>query len=149
MCSQRFRRWGNLPSSDLATGCAIIKSEGGGAEMVTLTDGAVEKLREMMEDRGPDENALRIFVKPGGCSGFSYGMALDAANDSDEVYNIKGIQVVVERDGLGLIGGSEVDFVDDFSGQGFRISNPNATTTCGCGSSFRTATQAGEPGSCD
>jgi iron-sulfur cluster assembly protein len=117
--------------------------------MVTLTDSAVEKLQEMLDGRGSDENALRIYVKPGGCSGFSYGMALDAGNDGDMNYEIKGIRVVVDKDNLDLIDGSEVDFVDDISGQGFRILNPNATTTCGCGSSFRTATNAGQPGSCD
>lgn len=117
--------------------------------MVTLTDSAVEKLQEMLDGRGSDENALRIYVKPGGCSGFSYGMALDAANDKDMNYEIKGIHVVVDKDNLDLIDGSEVDFVDDISGQGFRILNPNATSTCGCGSSFRTATNAGQPGSCD
>jgi iron-sulfur cluster assembly protein len=117
--------------------------------MVTLTDSAVDKLREMLEGRGSDENALRIFVKPGGCSGFSYGMALDAANDADETYDIQGIHVIVQKDSLELIAGSEVEYLDDISGQGFRIVNPNATTTCGCGSSFRTATNAGQPGSCD
>lgn len=117
--------------------------------MVTLTDSAAEKLREMIEDRDADENALRIYVKPGGCTGFSYGMALDHENPEDNVYDIKGVRVVVDKSSLELIQGSEVDFVDDFDGQGFRIMNPNATSTCGCGSSFRTATQAGQPGSCE
>ncbi|CAM3723744.1 HesB/IscA family protein [Alicyclobacillus pomorum] len=117
--------------------------------MITVTDSAAEKLREMMAGRGEDESALRIYVKPGGCSGFSYGMALDGPKPSDLQYNINGILVLVDKDSLELIDGSEVDYVDDFTGQGFRILNPNATSTCGCGSSFRTATQAGQPGSCD
>ncbi|MCL6597122.1 MAG: iron-sulfur cluster assembly accessory protein [Alicyclobacillus macrosporangiidus] len=117
--------------------------------MVTLTDSAAAKLREMIEGRGEDERALRLYVKPGGCSGFSYGMALDAPKDSDHHYEIKGVLVVVDPDTLALIDGSEVDYVDDITGQGFRILNPNASTTCGCGSSFRTPTHAGQPGSCE
>ncbi|MDQ0188997.1 iron-sulfur cluster assembly accessory protein [Alicyclobacillus cycloheptanicus] len=116
--------------------------------MVTLTDSAAEKLREMLDEEGT-ENALRIYIKPGGCSGFSYGMALDEVHEGDEVYAIKGIKVAVDSEGLELIDGSQIDFVDDLTGQGFRILNPNATMTCGCGSSFRTATQAGQPGSCE
>ncbi|MCL6631571.1 MAG: iron-sulfur cluster assembly accessory protein [Alicyclobacillus herbarius] len=117
--------------------------------MVTLTDAAAEKLRELMAERGPDEQTLRLYVKPGGCTGFSYGMALDEPREGDIVYQIQGIQVAVEKESERLIDGSQVDFVDDFSGQGFRINNPNATSICGCGSSFRTATDAGQPGSCE
>lgn len=117
--------------------------------MVTLTDSAVEKLQEMIQDRDGAETTLRIFTKPGGCTGFSYGLALDKAQETDTCYTIKGIHVAVDTESLLLVEGSEVDYVNDFSGEGFRISNPNATSTCGCGSSFRTASQAGQPGSCD
>ncbi len=130
-------------------GCSIIRTEGSGSDVITVTDNAAEKLREMMAGRGEDESALRIYVKPGGCTGFSYGMALDGPKESDLQYNINGILVLVDKESLELIDGSEVDYVDDFTGQGFRIFNPNATSTCGCGSSFRTATKAGQPGSCD
>lgn len=117
--------------------------------MVTLTASAADKLREMIADRGPDEDALRIYVKPGGCTGFSYGMALDAEKPGDTVYTMHGVKVLIDPESLELISGSEVDYVDDLTGQGFKINNPNATSMCGCGSSFRTATQAGQPGSCD
>jgi len=117
--------------------------------MVSLTDSAAEQLRTMMEDRGQEESALRIYVKPGGCTGFSYGMALDSAKSGDLTLDLKGIPVVIDRDSVELIEGSEVDYMDDLTGQGFKINNPNATSMCGCGSSFRTATQAGQPGSCD
>lgn len=117
--------------------------------MVTLTDNAADKLREMLADAEEGVNALRIYTKPGGCSGFSYGMALDAAQPGDEVFDIKGIQVAVEKASERLIDGSQLDFIDDLTGQGFKISNPNASTTCGCGASFRTPTDAGQPGSCD
>jgi len=117
--------------------------------MVTLTDNAAEKLQEMASEREGNERSLRIFTKQGGCTGFSYGLALDAPQPSDQCLTIKGIQVALETASLDLIEGSEIDYVNDFSGEGFRISNPNATSTCGCGSSFRTATHAGQPGSCD
>lgn len=116
--------------------------------MVTLSPSAADKVKEMLEER-ESENALRLYIKPGGCSGFSYGMALDAKKDTDHVYDILGVSVVIDKDSLELVDGSEVDYVDDLTGQGFRIQNPNATTTCGCGSSFRTANNAGTPGSCD
>lgn len=117
--------------------------------MVTLTDSAADKLRDMLDGRESVEDTLRIFVKPGGCTGFSYAMALDTAHEGDELFEIKGVRVAVEADSLDLIEGSEVDFVDDITGQGFRIQNPQATSMCGCGSSFRTATNPGQPGSCD
>ncbi|MBX5436018.1 MAG: iron-sulfur cluster assembly accessory protein [Alicyclobacillaceae bacterium] len=117
--------------------------------MVTLTDGAAEKLLELMAGRGEDEQVLRLYVKPGGCSGFSYGMALDEVHEGDEVCEIKGVRVAIASDSLELVNGSEIDYVNDITGQGFRILNPNATTTCGCGSSFRTATNPGVPGSCE
>ncbi len=116
--------------------------------MVTLTDSAVVKLKEMLQGC-EEEDSLRIFTKPGGCSGFSYGMALDSQKDEDDVYEVNGVKVIVDRDTLELVEGSQVDYVDDLTGQGFRIWNPNAVSTCGCGSSFRTATRAGQPGSCD
>lgn len=117
--------------------------------MITLSLNAAEKLREMLDERNDDENALRLYVKPGGCTGFSYGMALDARKADDEVFEIHGVQVVVDTESLPLIEGSEVDYVDDLTGQGFKILNPNATSMCGCGSSFRTADKAGQPGSCE
>lgn len=116
---------------------------------MTLTDSAVQVLKDMVEERGPEESALRIYIKPGGCSGFSYGMALDGANENDSVFDIEGLKVVVDNESLELVSGSQVDYVDDLTGRGFRILNPNAVSTCGCGSSFRTATNAGQPGSCE
>jgi iron-sulfur cluster assembly protein len=118
--------------------------------MVTLTDSAAEKIREMLAERiGTEENSLRIYAKPGGCSGYSYGMALDARHDDDHVFDIKGVQVVIDPMSLRLVEGSEIDYIDDLTGQGFQIHNPNAVSTCGCGSSFRTADDPGQPGSCD
>ncbi|WP_274434965.1 HesB/IscA family protein [Alicyclobacillus sp. ALC3] len=117
--------------------------------VLTLSDSAAEKLREMLADAEEGVSALRIYTKPGGCSGFSYGMALDAVQPGDDVFALKGIQIAVEKASERLIDGAQLDFVDDLTGQGFKINNPNATTTCGCGASFRTAEDAGQPGSCD
>lgn len=117
--------------------------------LVTLTDSAAEKITELLADAGETASALRIYTRPGGCSGFSYGMALDNPDASDTMMNIKGVPVALETDSLELIQGSEIDYISDFTGEGFRILNPNATSTCGCGSSFRTATNAGQPGSCE
>ncbi len=117
--------------------------------MVMLTDSAAEKIAELIKQNDDKVEGLRIYTKPGGCSGFSYGMALDNAQASDKILTIKGVQVALETDSLELIEGSEIDYVSDFSGEGFRIWNPNAVSTCGCGSSFRTAANAGQPGSCE
>lgn len=115
--------------------------------MVTLTEPAANKLRDMIDEH--EEDALRLFTKEGGCTGYSYGMALDSEKSGDHVFSLNGIKVVVDEESLELIDGSEVDYIDDLTGQGFKINNPNATSMCGCGSSFRTATQAGQPGSCE
>ncbi|MCY0897060.1 MAG: iron-sulfur cluster assembly accessory protein [Alicyclobacillaceae bacterium] len=118
--------------------------------MLTLTDNAADKVRALLQERdGYGEDSLRLFVKPGGCTGFSYGMSLDSRKDGDSVYELKGVSIVVDEESMELLDGSEIDFVDDLTGQGFKINNPNATSMCGCGSSFRTATKAGQPGSCD
>lgn len=117
--------------------------------MITLTENAAGKLRNMINENGSDENALRLFTKTGGCTGYSYGMALDVQKPDDKVFSQHGVNVVIDSESLELLDGSEVDYIDDLTGEGFKINNPNATSMCGCGSSFRTATHAGQPGSCD
>lgn len=117
--------------------------------MITLTENAAAKLRDMILDQGPGDDALRLYTKLGGCTGYSYGMALDSEKSGDNVYSIHGVKVVVDSESLDLLEGSEVDYVDDLTGEGFKINNPNASSMCGCGSSFRTAEKAGQPGSCD
>lgn len=115
--------------------------------MVTVTEGAAQKIQELIAEHGVSMG-LRLFIKPGGCSGFSYGMALDERRENDRVFEQHGIQVMVEGDSMHLIDGAEVDFADSLSGTGFTIHNPNAVSTCGCGSSFRTREESGHPGSC-
>ena len=79
---------------------------------------------------------LRIFIEPGGCSGFEYGMSLDVPKPSDEVSEFSGVSFAVDADSLDYLRGSEIHFDDGLSGKGFEIRNPNAESTCGCGKSF-------------
>ncbi|HEU4965739.1 MAG TPA: iron-sulfur cluster insertion protein ErpA [Bacilli bacterium] len=115
--------------------------------MVTLTESAAEKVNALLATK-EDDLALRIFIKSGGCSGFSYGMALDKAKDNDKLLEVSGVKVVVDEMSGQYLDGAVVDYVDSLMGAGFKIENPNATSTCGCGSSFRTQDAAGNPGSC-
>src|SRR5689334_19996883 len=116
--------------------------------MVTLTDSAAEKVSALLSAKQNDQLALRIFIKSGGCSGFSYGMALDEAKDNDKILEQNGVKIVVDEMSGQYLDGAVVDYVDSLMGAGFKIENPNASSTCGCGSSFRTAGDAGKPGSC-
>lgn len=117
--------------------------------MVTLTEKAVGKLREIISEReDKDELALRLFVKGGGCSGLSYGLALDHPQEDDNVIEVDGMKVLVDPMSANYVQGSEIDFKDALMGGGFAISNPNAVRTCGCGSSFRTADESGQAEEC-
>jgi iron-sulfur cluster assembly protein len=119
--------------------------EGSGA-MITLTEAAVDKVREFMSQH--EGLALRIYVSKGGCSGFSYGMALDEAREDDQVFEQEGVAVIIDRESLPYLDGIQVDYVNSLMGAGFAIENPNALSTCGCGHSFRTKDQRGAPASC-
>ncbi|MCI0182980.1 HesB/IscA family protein [Sulfoacidibacillus ferrooxidans] len=115
--------------------------------MVTLTMEAASVVKDLLSDKEEDMG-LRIFVKPGGCSGFSYGMALDMKKESDLLLLQEGVPLLVDEASLPFIDGSEIDYVDGLSGKGFKIVNPNAVSSCGCGSSFHTKDNQGTPGSC-
>lgn len=106
---------------------------------MTLTDQAARKATELLSAHGKEQAAIRVFVKSGGCSGYSYGMAIDDRTlDGDSVFEDKGVRLVVDKMSLPLLKGSEVDYVENMMGGGFSVNNPNATSACGCGSSFRT-----------
>ncbi|HRW05321.1 MAG TPA: iron-sulfur cluster insertion protein ErpA [Caldilineaceae bacterium] len=109
--------------------------------MVTITENAAEKLGGILEQKGMKEtHGLRVFVKGGGCGGMQYGMTFDdAARDGDQVYEQNGLRVFVDPTSLFYIEGANIDYVDNLMGGGFHIDNPNAVSSCGCGSSFRTA----------
>lgn len=108
--------------------------------MITLTSNAAEKLGGIMQEKGLfDTHALRVFVRGGGCGGMQYGMTFDEARDGDEVYEQHGLRVIVDPTSLFYIDGASIDYVDSLMGGGFHIDNPQAVSSCGCGSSFRTA----------
>jgi iron-sulfur cluster assembly protein/iron-sulfur cluster insertion protein len=104
---------------------------------ITLTDSAADKVGELLEQEGNPELALRVAVRPGGCSGFSYEMFFDSdIADDDELSTFGDVRVVVDPASATLIVGSTLDFKDGLQGAGFSINNPNASRSCGCGQSF-------------
>ncbi len=105
--------------------------------MITLTDSATDKVRSLMEAEGVPDLALRVAVRPGGCSGFSYEMFFDTEfADDDKLTDSGGVRVVVDAASAPYLKGASLDYKDGLQGAGFAINNPNATRTCGCGSSF-------------
>jgi iron-sulfur cluster assembly protein len=104
---------------------------------ITLTEGAVKALQRIQQEQGiSEEHGLRIGVKGGGCSGFSYMLGFDAAKEDDEVYEVSGIKVLMQKShGIYLLG-MEIDWEEGLNNRGFSFNNPNATDTCGCGTSF-------------
>lgn len=107
---------------------------------ITLTPKAVCELRELMLAEGRTTSALRVWVAGGGCSGLSYGMALDdnEPEDGDQTFEQEGVKIYIDPMSLQYMDGSSVDYIDDAMGGGFKIENPNAVSSCGCGSSFKT-----------
>lgn len=105
--------------------------------MLTLTAPAAEKVKELLEQEGDTSLALRVAVRPGGCSGFSYEMFFDAeVDEQDKVEEFFGVKVVVDGASAPHLEGAEVDYRDGLQGAGFAINNPNVSRTCGCGQSF-------------
>ena len=109
--------------------------------MITLTDSAASKVKELLEAEGANDLALRVAVRPGGCSGFSYEMFFDgdvAADDQQATFgqDDKQVQVIVDQASAQLLEGATLDYKDGLNQAGFAITNPNATRTCGCGQSF-------------
>ncbi len=105
--------------------------------MISVTDSAVKQLQTILAGE-PDAagKGLRIFVEQGGCAGLQYGMALDARKEGDAIIERDGVCVLVDAESSRYLGGSTIDFTDGLSGAGFRIQNPNAARSCGCGTSF-------------
>lgn len=106
--------------------------------MITLTDTAANKVKELLKAEGADELALRVAVRPGGCSGFSYEMFFDgdvAVDDQQAAFG-EGVRVVVDQQSAQLLEGATLDYKDGLEQSGFAITNPNAARTCGCGQSF-------------
>lgn len=104
--------------------------------MITMTTAAEEKIRELMQQE-QDTIGLRVFVKGGGCHGYQYGMSFESKMSDDDTVIEKGdVKVIMDSQSAPLLIGCEVDYVDALQGSGFAIKNPQAKTTCGCGSSF-------------
>ncbi len=105
--------------------------------MINLTDRAASEIKGLLEKQGKNEAMLRVFVSGGGCSGFQYGMSLeDEALEGDQTSEANGVKVIVDSRSAMYIQGAEVDYVDNMMGGGFKIDNPNAASSCGCGTSF-------------
>jgi iron-sulfur cluster insertion protein len=108
----------------------------GGDVMMTMTTAAEEKIRELMQEE-QDTIGLRVYVKGGGCHGYQYGMSFESKMSDDDTVIEKGdVKVIMDSQSAPLLIGCEVDYVDALQGSGFAIKNPQAKTTCGCGSSF-------------
>ena len=104
---------------------------------ITFTEAAAKRIKHLIDQDGNPGLNFRLSVSGGGCSGFQYGMTLDASvTEEDRVFDGFGIKVVVDETSLGLLDGAQLDFVSDLIGSSFQVKNPNATATCGCGSSF-------------
>src|SRR5476651_1247849 len=102
-----------------------------------FTDAAATKVKTLIEEEGNADLKLRVFVTGGGCSGFQYGFTFDeTVNEDDTVMNKSGVKLLIDSMSYQYLVGAEIDYKDDINGAQFVIKNPNATTTCGCGSSF-------------
>jgi iron-sulfur cluster assembly protein len=111
---------------------------------VTLTDKATEKIEELLSAQADSDQALRVAVRGGGCSGFQYSLAFDKVRDDDHVFEHNGVSVAVDKVSMQFVFGSEVDYVDGLQGAGFAVNNPNVVAACGCGSSFQVREDAAE-----
>lgn len=117
--------------------------------IVTITEAAAYQIKEMMKHNEEEGSFLRVAVKGGGCSGLSYGMGFEQeAGENDQQLEQHGINVLISKEDAPILNGTIVDYKQSMMGGGFTIDNPNAIATCGCGSSFRTAENAGKPEEC-
>lgn len=109
------------------------------SDLLVFTDAAANKVKNLIEEENNDELKLRVFVSGGGCSGFQYGFTFDEnVQDGDTKIEKNGVMLLVDPMSFQYLSGAEIDYKEDLEGSQFVIKNPNATTTCGCGSSFST-----------
>lgn len=105
--------------------------------MINVTDSCVTRVKQLIEEEGNPDLKLRVFVQGGGCSGFQYGFTFDELQNEDDFdLDVSGIKFVVDSMSAQYLQGADIDYVEDQYGASFTIRNPNAQTTCGCGSSF-------------
>ena len=120
-------------------------------EKVVLTPTAAEAVRDLLNKRNLENYALRVFISGGGCSGYQYGMALENnIRPTDVCFDYDDVKVVVDEVSILYLNGATIDYIDSVMGSGFKIENPNAVSSCGCGSSFRTKNDSysNESGGC-
>jgi iron-sulfur cluster assembly accessory protein len=122
-------------------GTELVGSE---VNVVDISENAVVRIRKLIEERELVGHALRVFVSGGGCSGMQYGMALEGEiRDTDHSFQYQDVRVVIDPTSISYLEGATIDYVDDLMGGGFRIENPNAVSSCGCGHSFKTEADQG------
>ncbi len=123
--------------TELATGLPTAPPP---ASAIFVTEAAAAKIKELLAEEGKTDSGLRVFVQGGGCSGFQYGLMIEESGGvGDQTYESNGVRLFVDPVSISYLKGAEVDFVDTVTGGGFTIRNPNAVSTCGCGSSFSVA----------
>ena len=118
---------------------------------INLTRGAIKRVRSLLQEKDVDGYSLRVFVSGGGCSGMQYGMGLEPeARETDVRFQFDDVQVVVDPTSMTYLSGTTIDYVDDLMAGGFKIENPQAVSSCGCGHSFKTegSSHAHTEGSC-
>jgi iron-sulfur cluster assembly protein len=118
------------------------------SQVVLLTPVALDKVQSILAQENQPGLGLRVFVRGGGCSGLSYGMALDERSEDDLIADHDGVLVLVDPMSAMYLTGAEIDYQDSLMGGGFSVNNPNAVSSCGCGHSFQTADHAGTARSC-
>ncbi len=112
---------------------------------ISLTDIAAQKVRDLLgANADVGEQALRVAVRGGGCSGFQYALAFDQPKEDDHRFDVDGVSVVVDKTSMQFVFGSQVDYVESLQGAGFQVNNPNVVAACGCGSSFQVREDAAE-----
>ncbi|WP_174728312.1 HesB/IscA family protein [Mesobacillus harenae] len=119
------------------------------SDVVVITEAAGLQIKDMMKQNEEEGAFLRVAIKGGGCSGLSYGMGFDhEAGENDIQLEQHGIKILVQQEDEGILRGTTIDYKQSMMGGGFTIENPNAIASCGCGSSFKTATNQGTPENC-
>jgi iron-sulfur cluster assembly protein len=116
-----------------------IQTDETSAPTILLTASAAARVQRLLEERQLAGHALRVFISGGGCSGLQYGMALEGQpRQTDHRFGFDGVDVVVDPVSMDYLAGATIDYVEDIMGGGFKIENPNAVSSCGCGHSFKT-----------
>ncbi|AAT57098.1 hesB/yadR/yfhF family protein [Bacillus anthracis str. Sterne] len=117
--------------------------------MIEVTEQAAFQIKDMLKDAEDGEKYVRLAVHGGGCSGLSYGLGFEVEpKEDDTVLEFFGVEFVIDKESAPIVKGVKIDYKQSMLGGGFTIDNPNAIASCGCGSSFRTATNAGKPEEC-